>query len=503
MRTKKALLNSGTSLLLQVVTVICGFILPRMILLRFGSTVNGAISSITQFLGYITMLEAGVGGVTKAALYKPMADNNYEKISAIANATSSFFRKLAAIFLGYAIVIACTYKYIAASELDWLFSFSLVLIISVSTFAQYVFGITNMIVLQADQKTYITNSINIITVILNAVLSAILLQLGANIHIVKLVSTAVYVLRPLFLHYYCSKSYRIDKKIPKDNAAIEQRWNGLGHHIAFFVYSNTDIMVITLFLGLKWVSVYSVYAMILFGIKHIINAMSGGSEAALGNMIAKGEQKLLKQNFSIIETLTSIITVSLFATTGILLIDFIRIYTQDITDINYIVQSFGILFVISEAINCIKQPYYNLIAAAGHYRQTRTGAFIEAGLNIVLSIIFVQFIGIQGVIIATILASFYRMLDYIFYLKKHVLQRNLNVFIWKQVTNVLTALAIILVCSLIPFKQVHNYFEWAWKAVQVLLISVGITGCFNLAVNNQDVKRLYSKLFRVFNKKCS
>ena len=73
MRSKKAILNIISSLLLQVTTLICGFIVPKIIIEKFGSNVNGLVSSITQFLAYITLLEAGIGPVIKSALYGPIA----------------------------------------------------------------------------------------------------------------------------------------------------------------------------------------------------------------------------------------------------------------------------------------------------------------------------------------------------------------------------------------------------------------------------------------------
>ena len=76
MRSKKALINSISSLLSQLVTIICGFVLPRLILSQFGSSYNGITSSITQFLNCVILLRAGVGGVTRAALYKPLADGD-------------------------------------------------------------------------------------------------------------------------------------------------------------------------------------------------------------------------------------------------------------------------------------------------------------------------------------------------------------------------------------------------------------------------------------------
>ena len=77
------MLNSGTSLLYQLVKLLCGFILPRMFLQYYGSAVNGLVSSITQFLGFITLAECGVGAVVQSALYKPLADKDETEISKI------------------------------------------------------------------------------------------------------------------------------------------------------------------------------------------------------------------------------------------------------------------------------------------------------------------------------------------------------------------------------------------------------------------------------------
>ena len=73
-RKKKLLLNTCTGILKQIITVICGFILPRYFLLYYGSSVNGLISSINNFLSFITLLDLGVGAVVQANLYKPLAE---------------------------------------------------------------------------------------------------------------------------------------------------------------------------------------------------------------------------------------------------------------------------------------------------------------------------------------------------------------------------------------------------------------------------------------------
>lgn len=129
MRSKKALINSISSLLSQLVTIICGFVLPRLILSQFGSSYNGITSSITQFLNCVILLRAGVGGVTRAALYKPLADGDNNQISGIVNATQQFMKKVSAIFSILLLAFAIVYPLMVLDEFDYWFSFSLVIIL--------------------------------------------------------------------------------------------------------------------------------------------------------------------------------------------------------------------------------------------------------------------------------------------------------------------------------------------------------------------------------------
>lgn len=94
MRGKRLFYNTLSSLVFQVTTIICGFILPRLILSAFGSEVNGLVNSITQFLGIISFLELGVGAVVQSALYKPLAEKRQDDVSKIISSANKFFTRL-------------------------------------------------------------------------------------------------------------------------------------------------------------------------------------------------------------------------------------------------------------------------------------------------------------------------------------------------------------------------------------------------------------------------
>ncbi len=476
MRSRNALRGMVSSLLLQFVTMVCGILLPRLFIGTYGSAVNGTAASITQFLGYIALFEAGVGGVVRAALYRPLAQNNLAAVSSILRATDRFFRRIACIFVLYAVVIGCVFPLFVRKDFDFLFTFLLVLIIALSTFSQYFFGMSRQVLLQADQKRYITSDLQILTVILNTALSVLLIRLHAPVHMVKLGTAVIYALRPIVLRVYVYRKYKPDPNAVPDTSAIAQRWDGFGHHTAYFLHTNTDVFVLTVFSGfvsslqIADVSVYTVYYSIVSGVEKIVAAFSSGVEAAFGNMIAREETQTLQKNFAVYEYFSFTLTTLLFTCAGILLQPFIAVYTHGITDAQYARPAFGILLTLAEAVYCIRIPYNNVTLAAGHYRQTRNGAFIEAGINIVLSLVLVVPLGLEGVALATLAAMVFRTIQYAVYLSGQILHRSILYFFRRCAIAGLTAGLTVFIHHLLPASTPLNYLQWALYGIRTAAI---------------------------------
>ena len=503
-------MNTAVSLLLQLVIAVCGFIVPRLIIGTYGSDINGLVSSITQFLSYITLFEAGVGGVVRAALYKPLADKNTPKLSGIVIATENFFRKLSYIFIVYMAILACFYPLIVNKSFGWGFTASLVVIIGISTFVQYYFGITYMVFLQADQKRYITSLLQILTIIANAILVVIFVKFGTSIHVLKLGTAIVYIIRPIVLNIYVKKKYGIDRKAEPDKSAISQRWDGLGHHIAYFVNLNTDVVILTICskitsaFSIAEVSVYTVYYGVVMGVQNITSALSTGMEAALGNMLAKNEKENLREKFGLYEFLSYTVTTFMFTSAGILIVPFVSVYTKGITDANYIRPLFAYLLVAAYAVFAIRLPYNSLTLAAGHYKQTRNGAFIEAGINVGVSAILVFLFGIIGVAIGTLAAMTFRTVQYAWYLSKNILVRSFSIFLKRVGGAALSALLSIVINHFVPHIEVTSYLTWALYGVEVALITGTIILLVDLIFFRKDLintikylkKVVFSKLLK-------
>ena len=469
-RKRKLTLNTVTSLLYQITAIVCGFILPRLFLTHYGSAVNGLVSSITQFLGFISLCELGVGSVVQSALYKPLANNDERSISEIVKSAENFFRKIAIILLIYTIALMGFYPLITIGEFDYLYTLVLIFVISISTFAQYYFGITYKLLLNADQLGFINYSVHIITLILNTLVCIVLMKHNASIQIVKLSTSLIFLIQPLTLAFAAKRRYRIDRKIELHGEPIKQKWNGLAQHIAAVILNNTDTVVLTLFSTLENVSIYAVYYLVVNGVKQIVTSLTSGIQAMFGNMLAKGETDTLNKSFQIFEWLLHTTVTLVFSITGALVVPFVRVYTSSVNDANYIVPLFAILITFAQASYCLRLPYNIMVLAAGHYKQTQWSAITEAVLNVVVSIVLVFKFGLIGVAIGTLVAMLYRTVYFALYLSKHIIFRNIKYFIKQLVIDFITVLVFVGETNFLhDFLQLGRttYTSWVILAIKV------------------------------------
>lgn len=411
-----------TTLLYQLITIVSGIVIPQFMIKNYGSSAYGATSSITQFLSYVTLLEGGIGGVARAELYKPLADGSSTEISKVYNAVRRVFRIIGCIFLGYTVVLACSFRHITdVSFFSADYTFFLVIAISISTIAQYFFGIANLTLLNADQKRYISNLVMIVTTALNALLVIILIKMGCDILTVKLCSSSIFILRPLFFSVYVKRHYQIDRTQKATGDVLQQKWTGLGQHLAYYLHTNTDVAVLTVFADLKWVAVYGVYNLVISSMRNIISALTGGMEALFGEMIARKEKDALASTYHYYDLIISCGTLILFGTTAILIVPFVRLYTMDVSDAEYIQPVFALVLLFAEAINCMFLPCSMLPVAANKFKETRWGAYGEAAINVGLSCLLVLWNPLVGVAIATTISVLFKNIFYFVYVSKNIL----------------------------------------------------------------------------------
>lgn len=480
MRNKSVARNLIVISIYQVLSVVLGFYVPKVFLEYCGSNTYGLISSITNFMGYISVLQVGVGAVVNAALYKPLADNDIEKLSVVVATARKFFRKIAYISIAYIIVLTYVFAVYLGKEFDLNLTIPLVIGIGAGMFIQYYFGIINQMLLTADQKAYIDSITQTICLVLNAIVIVVLVRHKLPVALIKIFSVIVYAIRPIALNLYVNTHYRIDYKVDADPSLMRQRWYAMGQAVAFYVHSKADVFLLTLFKSFGDVAVYSVYALITTSLTKIVQIIDTSVQAAFGNVFAKKENELLSQRFGQYSTIMHIVSSMVFTTAIVSSVSFVLIYTRKVQDYNYNTPWFSVFILLAEMAYCLRLPYSMMIAVSGQYKETMRGAYIEAICNIILSIIGYLSLGLVGIAIGTLVAMIYRTVDYVLFLNKHILYLKPRIVIKRYITTI-TSIIISYIATGWIYRcfMINSFIKW----IGYSLIAFSIICVINLAIN--------------------
>lgn len=491
MRNKILFYNSISPLVYQVTMIICGFILPRLILGHFGTEVNGLVNSITQFLAIISFLELGVGAVVQSSLYKPLADNDNIRVSKVITSADKFFRRLGYILAIYVVVMLLYYPYLVKQNFSFTFTATLIVAISVRSFAQYFFGIVNRLLLLADQKAYIQYIAQTAAVIANTAGCYVLIAFDCSVQVVYGLTSFIFFLQPLAIHLYIKRYYALDRQIHYDVEPIKQKWNGVAQHIAAVILSSSDSIVLTTFSTLINVSIYTVYYLPMSGARLMIMSMISGIEALIGNLWAKQDLAELRKVFAWTEWSIHTGTTLIFTLTAVLIVPFVQVYTHGVNDANYMQPLFGVLLVAANSGHCLRLPYNIMILAAGHYKQTQHNYIIAAVMNIAISIVCVMQFGLIGVALGTLAAMAYQTAWMAWYNSKNFIQWPMKNFFKQIGVDAVSAVGIYWLGSMMEMSSV-SYVAWVVLAVKVTAIG----GIIVLVVNGMFYREYLRKISR-------
>lgn len=494
MRTKKAIFNSLTSILLQITILIVGIIVPKLFILNYGSAINGLRASVTQFVGYLTIVEVGIGGAIIYSLYKPLASKDYIKINGILSAGRIQYLQAGYIFLLLLLGMIVVYPLLIMDEgIDLYKSVGFIILMSINAIVSYFFTAKYIVLLQANQQPFIVSLVRIITTLLNATILVFLFLQKKDIILSYLIAS-ISILIFAFLIIYITKrkhKYLSFKEAPDLNTK-KMRSDVMYHQISSMAIYNTPVILITIFCSLEDMSIYSIYFMVMNGIVGIIASFTNSFSSAFGDIIARNDIRKLYKAYSEYEFLYYIIITIIYSCTSVLFLPFIEIYTLDIKDLNYSIKGYALLFVVFGLLNSLKIPQSTIIISSGHYRETRHRARNEALICILLSIVLVQFYQIYGVLLGSIFGLLYRTVD-IFYPYKLY-----DIPIHKTLGRMTRAILIIVIFYLCNTYVVNvnptNYYAWILTSLILFICSSFITILVNLLFERQSIITVYNKI---------
>lgn len=431
--SKKIKRNLIIGVLGQIVTLVLGIAVPKLVLTSYGSEVNGLLSSITNIYAYIAMVEAGVAAASCQALYKSIAEQDRNSINSILSATNKYYHRTGIIYLVLVLLFSAIYPIVIDTEIPFYAIVLIILFNGIGNVVNYFFHGKYLILLKADGKNYIRTGVEIFTTSAKQIAKIVFIALGYDVVLVQFVAMLVSFAQMAYITYYIKNKYSwIDLSATPDFKAISQSKNVLVHQINYLITSNTDTVLLTAFSTLKTVSVYSVYILLFNTVEKVLHVVRDAVEFKIANYFYASKEKFLKV-FRAYEVYYTAFAFALYSIVDFFVHPFLKLYTADVTDINYIVKSLPLLFALTKLWNMAGYPCDAMVHISGHFKQTQKAAIIESVINVGVSLLLVAEYGIPGVLVGTVVSLAFRAVYRVVYIHKNVIDGKSMVGSFKSI----------------------------------------------------------------------
>jgi O-antigen/teichoic acid export membrane protein len=466
------------------------FLIPRLIIINFGSEVNGLLLFASQMFAYFSLFEAGLGAATSQTLFKEIAKDDRTAISVVLSTSSYLFKKVALKYLIATIIFSIICPFFLVTSIDKITVFLLLLSQGVGSSVIFYYQSVYKQMFLADGKGYLMSHLTMSVSILSSIIKILLIYFDFEILFVQfsfilVTLVQIFAVKTLFSKYYnwVNLNSVIDLHLFQEKNAI------LVHQISGLVFSSTNIILLTLFTNLRTVSIYATYNLIFFAIYTLISNVNSSIQFHLGQAYHTDKERF-ERLFDTYNHLFIMLIYGLMCLVYFIMDPFIMFYTKG-ADMNYLTKYLSLLFCVIQLLDSNRLFSNNLILISGHMSKTLKNTVIEALINIIFSFILVQLIGIYGVLLGTIIALLYRSNDTIFYVCRNILNRRLNHSYYPIIVNgILFFIFITFIGKL--------FIDWS-DIVSLLIYSVSIFCVINLmffTVNFCFFRKHFYFLFR-------
>lgn len=478
----------------QFITMILGIIIPRIMLINYGSDVNGLVNTVTQIFTYMALLEAGIGQASRNILYRYFASDDKRGISKTASIARTYYRKISIIYGAAVIALSFFLPFVIKSNVSFWTIFFVTFFQGMAGVISFYFIENQTMIMVADGRSYYTNTVETINKVASYIVRIILASLQFNIALVQFSYFIITILKACAYTRYFKKNYgwikientSKDEKLPDRNAYIltEAAWT---------IFSSTDMIVLSMFVSTKLASVYSIYNMVFTAISTLLNAVYVSINYELGISYNKSLKQYKKLHYEFMSVFVGTMTI-LMCTTYLLIIPFVKLYTRGVTDVDYINYSLPVLFCLVQIISWSRYIQGNLTGVAGYAKPVSRISLIEALTNVVLSIILVNKFGVTGVLFATVIALPLKVF-YCTYISDHVIFHSSY---WRTIkilgVNYILFGATILAGHFIKLN-IYSYGSFALYGV-VILATIGVIGTILNFMANRDCLGLLKKMIK-------
>ena len=491
MKENRSIKNLVYSIASQVIVLALGLIVPRILLKSYGSDTNGLLSTVTQIMTYMALLEAGIGQATRNELYHYIHGKVYdrENICQVMSVSRKSFRDITRFYALAVLIFALTTPFIIKTDLDYKTVFFVVLLEGATGVISFYFIQNWKNLLMVDGRQYVNANIDLVNKILSYSVKIVLARTGVNIIYMELGFFLVSIIRLFIYKIYMNAKYGwIKYNNNTGNRKLKDRGSFIVTEIAWTVFSSTDMIVLSIFCSTKDASVYSVYNMVFVAINHLLNAVYTGLKFNLGQTYHDNVEKY-KDVHDLFNSLVLGAMSAAMSVTYFLCIPFVRLYTSGINDINYINYALPIGFCLVQLLSWSRMIAGNLSGLAGYAKQVSKISMIEAITNIVLSVILVNRFGIAGVLFATVFALPVKLVYCNWLADRVILKRSPFKTIRILAVNIGLFLVLVFIRNHIDF-EVKSYGMFVKYGILFTVCSVLLFSVANVLAN----RKIYTTL---------
>lgn len=404
MRTKKVILNLITDVIPMLIVSILGIFKFKLFVQVLGQEVQGLYQFFTQVMIYIAIVDGGLGSAVLYAMYRPNSTGNQEELNAILSGAKRIFSLLGIVVFGLSFLVSFLVPFlIKDNPFEYSYVVIAFLLFTLSSVISYFF-VPYQSLLEVKECKYLYNTVYQFGQIIQSALEIVLLLAGVDFFVILLMHSVVKFVAYLIMAIIAKRkfpecNYRYERK---DYTFKKQVKHLLFHKINGLVGSNIDVMIITGFLGLVASNVYSTYNYIVTMVRKIIDKIYSALLAIIGNILSTDKEqayKLFQELNSMLFYIATVVAVPLVLAIN----SFIEIWYENMieTDIKIAYGFVGIMF-----LGTVKIAVIVFVNAGGLFEQTKKCAITDTLINLTLSLILVQFLGVSGVLFATCIAVF-------------------------------------------------------------------------------------------------
>ncbi|MBR3897726.1 MAG: polysaccharide transporter [Bacilli bacterium] len=373
-----------------------------------GSEYLGVNGLFTNIISILSIAELGIGGTIVYHLYKPIAEDNKERIKILLKFYKIAYRWIAlTIFLAGMILLPFIHIFIGDVSLDLNFKFVYFLFL-IQTVFSYLLTYKRSI-LYAYQKNYVINIIHIGYILTFNVFQILILLYTKNYYLYLIIKIAFVLLENIIISIYANKLYPFIKDKEVENLDSDTKKDVFKrvraqflHTIGGAVINGTDNIVISKFLGVYSVGIYSNYNLIITQVFLLFSQFISSITASVGDLLVKSGPKKLFDTYKKIRFANYWISVFCCVSVLVLMEDFITIWIGA----KYLLPTTTLFILVINLYQKIMRSCNDVfLSGAGICVENKYVPIIESIINIVCSIILVMLIGLPGVFIGTLISS--------------------------------------------------------------------------------------------------